>query len=149
MSEQRYGEDVELGDELGPMVKAPGPAQVLQFLEIWPEGEDKMNGRFLNLEAAREAGFDKPIVPGNMSVAYLAQLVTDWGGPDARLRSMNANYRRPALHNDEVRCVGLVTDTREEGDRTLVRLDVYLENNRGDRPVQGTAEVDLPTRRAD
>ena len=40
----------------------------------------------------------------------------------------------------------LVTDTLEDGGRPTVKLDVYLENERGERPVQGTAIVELPRR---
>jgi hypothetical protein len=142
---QVYGESVELGDEIGPLMKSPGLAEVQAFLNVSPS-EGKDHGRFLDAEAAKLVGFESPIVPGSMTQAYLSQLLTDWSAPAGRVLYINVNFRRPANHNDVLRCIGLVTDTREEGDSTVVRLDVFAENDRGERPVQGTAEVVIPTR---
>ncbi len=48
--------------------------------------------------------------------------------------------------DDVLNILALVTDTLEDNGRPTVKLDVYLENERGERPVQGTAIVELPKR---
>lgn len=146
MSEQLYGQGVEFGDEIGPLVKTPTAEQVQHFLAVWTRSDASsgMVGRFTDEKTAKSEGLAGPIVPGNMTQAFVAQLVTDWAGPAGRLRSLDVNFRRPARHGDSLKCVGLVTDKREEGVLTVVKLDVYAEDPRGDRPVQGVAEVELP-----
>ena len=40
MSEQVYGEGVEFGDEIGPLVKTPTAEQVQAFLAVWTRAWD-------------------------------------------------------------------------------------------------------------
>ena len=85
-----------------------------------------------------------------MSVAMITRVVTNWMGPLGRVVSLDVSFRRPVLHGDRLRCIAVVTDSGDDalepGGPSLVRLDVSLENDRGERPVQGTAEVELPRR---
>ncbi len=151
---QVYGQDVEHGDEIGPLVKHPDTANVQAFLNVWaPARESEPHGRggpnmsrFIHGEAASSEGLRGPILPGNMTQAFLSQLVTDWCGPRGRLRVLDVDFRRPVYHGQDLRCIGLVTDKREDGDQTVVHLDVFIEDERGDRPAQGTAELWVPTR---
>ena len=50
------------------------------------------------------------------------------------------------LHGDRLKLMALVTDASDEAGVGRVTLDVYLENERGERPLQGTAVVELPHR---
>jgi hypothetical protein len=147
VSEQIFGQDIDPGDEIGPMVRAPGLEDVQAFLAVWRRTAEnqRVNGRFTDAATAARDGFATPIVPGPMSFAMVSQLLTDWAGPRGRLLTLDVNYRRPTRHGEELKCVGLITDTREEGDETVVKLDVYIEDPRGDRPTQGVAEVAIPT----
>jgi acyl dehydratase len=147
VAEQLYGADIEPGDEIGPLIKSPDLAQVRAFLSVWrsEERNGELSQRFTTGEGAGNIGFASPIVPGPMSFAFVSQLLTDWAGPLGRVLSLDLNYRRPTRHGEELKCIGLITDTREEGGQTLVKLDVFIEDPRGDRPTQGVAEVSLPT----
>ena len=147
MSEQIYGQDIDAGDEIGPMVRTPDLEQVQTFLAVWRRTAEnqRINGRFTDTAASQRDGFSGPIVPGPMSFAMVSQLLTDWAGPHGRLRSLDVNYRRPTRHGEELKCIGLITDTHEDGAETVVKLDVYIEDPRGDRPTQGVAEVVIPT----
>jgi acyl dehydratase len=145
MNGQIYGCDVDTGDEIGPITKAPDIEQVRAYISAWRRDGGSL-GRFTDADVAGREGLGGPIVPGPMTLAFLSQLLTDWAGPLGRLRRLDVTYRRPIRHGDELRCLGLVTDTREEGDETVVRLDVFMEDARGDRPTQGVAEVVLPAK---
>ncbi len=153
MSDQVCGEDIEPGDEIGPLVKHPDTAQVQAFLSVWSPGRAGSAGnaaamsRFTDAGAAGRDGLAGPILPGNMSQAFLAQLLTDWAGAEGRVKSLDVNFRRPARHGEELKCVGLITDKHDEGDQTVVHIDVFIEDPRGDRPTQGVAEVVIPARR--
>jgi acyl dehydratase len=147
VAEQLYGADIEAGDEIGPLLKSPDLEQVKAFLGVW-RTEDRnpdVSARFTTGEGRGNIGFNSPIVPGPMSFAFVSQLLTDWAGPLGRIRNLDLNYRRPTRHGEELKCIGLITDTHEEGGETIVKLDVFIEDPRGDRPTQGVAEVTLPT----
>ena len=147
MSEQIYGQDIEAGDEVGPVIRTPDLTDVQTFLSVWRRNPSaqSINGRFTDSTTAARDGFSSPIVPGPMSFAFVSQLLTDWAGPLGWVRNLDVNYRRPTRHGEELKCIGLITDTHEEGSNTVVKLDVYIEDPRGDRPTQGVAEVLIPT----
>ncbi len=143
MSEQIYGEDVEPGDEIGPLIKTPDLAHVQAFLSVWNPG-NASTSRFTDSSVAERDGFNSPILPGVMSQAFLAELLTDWAGDMGRIRSLDVNFRRPTRHGEELKCIGLITDKRDEDDKTIVSIDVFVEDPRGDRPTQGVAQVEVP-----
>ena len=47
---------------------------------------------------------------------------------------------------DSLECKAMVTDLGEVDGTNRVTLDAYIENQDGERPVQGIAEVILPNR---
>jgi hypothetical protein len=150
LSTQRYFEDVSLGDEFEEH-QQPTSEHVQEFLASGdgPRGSGQ-GGRFSDNAEAKRQGLERPIVPGVMSAAMITRIVTDWMGPLGRIVSLDVSFRRPVLHNDSLRCLAVVTDAGDEaleaGGPGIVRLDLALENERGERPVQGTAEVELPRR---
>ena len=151
LSSQRYFEDVDLGDEFEEH-QQPTREHVQEFLASGngPRGGGDGGGRFSDNAEAKRQGLERPIVPGVMSAAMITRIVTDWMGPLGRIVSLDVSFRRPVLHNDSLRCLAVVTGVRDDaleaGGPGIVRLDLALENERGERPVQGTAEVELPRR---
>ena len=143
---QPYFEDIDVGDEIESAWTAQRE-QVLEYIELEPGGPaDDTQGRFTDPVRAKKLGFERPIVPGALSMSVLTRLVTDWMGPDGALESIDINFRRPVLQEDALRSLGLVIDTEPDEDGGRVRIDVYFENNRGERPLQGVAVVRLPSR---
>lgn len=140
---QVYFEDVDLGYELAPLIKEPTREQLDAFTKVW----DTSTGRFISDEAARAEGFTGVILPGNMSMAFLAQLLTEWAGPSGKLRRLEVNFRRWVQPGDRLACMGLVTDTDTNDGENKVMLDVHIENQNGERALQGTAIVVLPGKR--
>lgn len=144
---QRYFDDVELGEEFEES-QAPTSEQVKQFLgqtrHVGLDGKkDTGIDRFTDTAEARSQGLERAVVPGSMSMAMIMRLVTDWMGPLGRIMELDVSYRRPVLHDDKLRLLALVTDAETP---PRVHLDLALENERGERPLQGTAVVELPTK---
>ena len=148
--EQRYFEEVEIGDEFEEQ-QTPTSEDVQTFFTL-TSGSSSRNGpgdgRFESTEGAKSVGLDSPIIPGNMSFSMMSRLVTDWAGMEGRMHSLDVSFRRPVHHNDVLTLLALVTDTTDGDEGPRVKLDVYMENERGERPVQGTAVVELPRRPA-
>jgi acyl dehydratase len=152
MTEQVYGDEIDPGDEIGPLMKHPDLESVQRYMNAGrmagPGGRGGAASRFTSEETARREGFAGPVIPGAMSQSFLSQLLTDWCGPLGWVRSLEVNFRRPTRHGEPLKCLGLITDKEDEGDKTLVKIDVFVEDPRGDRPTQGVAEVLIPARRS-
>ena len=146
---QNYFDDVDLGDEFED-AWTPTMDQVLGYLGL--EGDalgsgGPGDGRFTDPEGAKKLGFPKPIVPGAFSLSKLTKLVTGLGRHrrQRRVRRRELPPPRPARRRPQ----GARPRHRHRGRRGLrhtVKLDIYLENERGERPLQGTAVVALPKR---
>ena len=95
--------------------------------------------RFTDDEAARREGLPGMIAPGNLSMGLLGVLVEGWAGAGA-LRRLGTTFRG-IVRPGRLRLCGAVTE-RNDTART-VELDVWLENEDGERSVIGTATVAL------
>ena len=138
---QLYYEDVDLGDEIGPLELHPTDDAVRAFCELW--GNPGAN-RFVDEEVAHRLGQPGPIVPGVMTVALMSQLFTRWGPPQL-LKKIDVVFRQPVLHAP-IKIVALVTDKRVEDGENVVECDIHLTNLDGDRLVGGKVIVSLPSR---
>lgn len=146
---QRYIEDIEPADEFEGSWDVT-KEQVAEYLTLTRppavEGAAPQGGGnasyFLDGAAASNNGLSRPISHGGLNTSICMKLVTDWIGNAGWLESIDTSFRRPAMHGDRLRVLGLVTDV--EGNQA--KIDVYLENERGERPIQGVAVVRLPHR---
>ena len=138
---QPYFEDVELGDEIGPLIRQPTREEVRTFAEL-----SHLSGRFVSEEGARDEGTDRMIVSSWQSMGYMAQLITNWMGREGLLSKLQVSFHRVVEPGIRLECRAVVTDTRALEDRHIVMLDAFMENQRGERLIQGTAEVVLPSR---
>jgi acyl dehydratase len=121
-------------------------------LEIVPSGDDvrryattaNMPGqRFYSDEVARKEGLPGQILPGNMSMALVARMVSDWL-PDARLAKLGVTFRGIVVPGKPIVCSGFVTDRREHDGRLELDCDVILEQG-GERRITGLAVLEIVT----
>jgi hypothetical protein len=82
---------------------------------------------------------------GPERISWLANLLTNWIGDDGFVRRLNVQVRKFNLVGDLTTCYGRVMD-KVRDERPLVHLDIWAENQRGERTAFGTATVELPTR---
>ena len=141
-SDMLFFEDVELGDEIGPLEKVALGPDVAEFCSIW--GNPSPN-RFTSMEEATKANLSGPIVPGVMSMSLMAQLITDWAGPDA-LRDLDVVFRQPVPHEKPLIITGTINDTRQENGENVVQCDIVMTGSEGERYIIGTALAALPSR---
>jgi hypothetical protein len=88
---------------------------------------------------------------GNLQWSYLHTLLREWMGDDAEILRCECQFRAPNVKGQVVTAHGTVTAVSDEGDRRLVDLDVWTEDQSGQVLVPGRARVAFPatTRRAD
>ncbi|MCI4355011.1 MAG: MaoC family dehydratase N-terminal domain-containing protein [Thermoplasmata archaeon] len=128
--------DVHEGDELPERQLFLAKDQV----RAYARAANQWSARFTDDEGARREGLPGMITPGNMSMGLLTTLIESWAGPGV-LRRLGTTFRGLVLPERTIRLCGTVTQ-KDEGART-VELDVWLENEDGERLVIGTATVAL------
>lgn len=172
----RYWEDVNIGDELTPVVKGP---LSMRDLVTWVMGAgspymrahrfaveferrhpsitmlDSQTGQMdvpelVHMEdtRAQEIGVPGAYDYGCQRSAWLGHLLTNWMGDDGFLRKLYVELRRFNVVGDTTWCKGKVTRKCIENDEHLVDLDVWAENQRGEITAPGRALVRLPSRQA-
>ncbi|GAA3525243.1 MaoC family dehydratase N-terminal domain-containing protein [Aeromicrobium panaciterrae] len=173
-AEPRFWEDVEIGEELPLRVKGPlrvtdvilwhaGFGQAFHTYAFRLSYERRMLSPGLyspneynvpdivqrmhwDAEWARKVGAAERYDYGALRETWLAQLATDWAGDDSWILSLDAEHRRFNYVGDTTWLKGEVAQKSMRGDQAVVELDMYCENQRGERSSTGTAVVALPTR---
>lgn len=137
-----YFDDVRVGDELPPLVK--GPIQQIQLTRYAGASGD-FNPIHQDDEFARAAGMGGVFAHGMLSMGFVAQAVTDWAGA-GRVRKIGVRFAGLVRLKDTVTCRGRIIDTSQKDGVNLVELDVWAENQKGEKVVTGKATVSLPAR---
>ena len=100
-----------------------------------------VNDEFIDIhmddESARAVGMPGVFGMGNLRIAYLHNLVTDWLGDAGDLVDFRCQFRGLNLKGDILTCTGTVTGEREDEGLRLVDLELGVRN-------QGDAET-MPT----
>lgn len=143
MASDIHYEDVEIGDDIGPVERVVEIGQVRKFLDI--RSTDTGPNRFTSDEAAREEGLSGAIVPGALNIAMMSQLLTGWS-PTVALMKIDVVFRGTVPHNKPLQLSGIVTDKDVIDGVPQLQCDVFLENEEGVKLVIGNATVKLPKR---
>ena len=142
-NEVRQFEDIQIGDEITPLVKEIGIARMMAY------GAATWDFIRLHYDAdyARELGFEGPFVDGQMMGGFLTQQVQDWAGPGAFLRKLSFRNRVMAYPGDSLTCRGVVTGVSTTDEGGMVECDLWMENQRGEKVVDpASALVRFPLR---
>ncbi len=175
-AEPRWWEDVEEGDEIGPLVK--GPLRVTDMI-CWHVGmgmglygvkalrlgyrNRQRLPRFYHRDElgvpdvlqrvhwdpayARKAGNPTTFDYGRMRETWLIHLCTDWMGDDAWLWKLDCEFRLFNYVGDTQWLRGrVVRKYLAEGERPAADLELWSENQRGEMTTPGTATILLPSR---
>jgi acyl dehydratase len=139
---QRYFEDVQIGDEVTPLVK--GPIQQIQLTRYAGASGD-FNPIHQDPEFARNAGMGDVFAHGMLSMGFLAQALTDWAGAGS-VRKFGVRFAALVRLKDTVTCSGRVVSKSSKDDTHLVEVEVWARNQRGENAVTGRATLALPSR---
>jgi len=138
MKSQPFFEDVEVGIEIPILVKKPTTLQLV----MWAGASGDYNPIHYDKDFALSRGLPGVVVHGQLSTAFLCQMLSDWYGKKGNLKKLNVSYKGLNFPKDTLTCRGVVKE-KLAGDN-LVTLDVWVENQRSDKTVVGTAVVGLP-----
>ncbi|MBI4310672.1 MAG: MaoC family dehydratase N-terminal domain-containing protein [Chloroflexi bacterium] len=169
----RYWEDVEVGEELPPVLKGPftatdeiaffcGAGEPFAFSgkERWeyfrrhpganvPDRETNTPDVPARIhweeKMAKRFGAPDYFDAGIQRVCWLGHLVTNWVGDDGFLYKLDMQARGFICYGDMVYCRGRVVRKYVEDNNSLVDLDIWAETQR-ETTAPGHATVKLPSR---
>jgi acyl dehydratase len=137
-----YVEDVSAGTEITPLVK--GPIQQIQLTRYAGASGD-FNPIHQDDEFAKAAGMGGVFGHGMLTMGFVAQAVTDWAGAGS-VRKIGVRFTGLVRLKDMVTCHGRVVSTSSKDGVHTAELDLWAENQRGEKVVTGRATVALPSR---
>ncbi|MFC1971570.1 MaoC/PaaZ C-terminal domain-containing protein [Chloroflexota bacterium] len=141
MTAELYFEDVEVGTEIGPMIKHPD----LRHLVMWAGASGDFNPLHYSNEFAQSKGFPGIIVHGQLAACFLGQLMTDWKGGNGVLKKLTCRYRGVNFPNEDLICQGEVINKYIDHAEHYVECNIWIEQ-RQEKTVTGTALITLPSR---
>jgi acyl dehydratase len=137
-----YFDDVEVGTDVPPLVKTP--IQQIQLTRYAGASGD-FNPIHQDDEFARAAGMGSVFAHGMLSMGFVAQALTDWAGPGT-IRRLGVRFTGLVRLKDVVTCRGRVLGKSSKDELNLVDLEVWAENQQGEKVVTGRATLVLPSK---
>ena len=136
-------EDVNAGDEIPRLVVGP---VTLQGVVEWCGAEEDYLSIHYDEAAAKATGLPGCIIQGYFKCGLLGRMLTDWLGEGGTLKKIGVSYRGMDFPGDTLTCRGRVTNKYVKEGENYVELDIWTENQRGEKTTPGTAVVALPSR---
>jgi acyl dehydratase len=141
-SAERYWEDVTVGEELpGFSVSLDATAMVLQV-----SGSQDWNRVHHDTAFAQESGMPGIFYNTGWTTGMLGRLLTDWAGRSGWVEKLSFQMRGMNSSGAVVRAHAKVTGKRQDNNKALVDLDIFLENDQVGVTTPGKATVRLPMR---
>lgn len=151
--EQVYWDDVQVGQELPPLLKIADRVMLVK----WAGASGDFNPHHFDDTFAATQGTDGVIVHGLLKHAWLIQFVTSWMGDQGFLKKFSCQYRgfdHPRTmktmsepnEGETWHCVGRVVKKSQDGQDHFVELEIGVENGEKKVTTPGTATVMLPAR---
>lgn len=131
--------DVNVGEELPTITKAPGRLQLVQYAA----GSGDFNPLHYDADFPQARQIGDNIVHGRMKYASLGELVSTWLAHSGWVKSISCQYRGMDLQGKQFTVKGVVAAKREEGGQKVVDLDVWTEGADGSKTTPGKATVVL------
>jgi acyl dehydratase len=126
---------MKAGDELEPLAKEP--VTRLQLVKYAGASGD-FNPIHWDPERGAEMGLGGVIAHGMLSMGFLGQYVAGVAGPE-HVRRLKVRFGAMVRPGDVLTCKGTVREV--EGGRAT--LDVWAENQEGEKVTTGEAEVEI------
>ena len=114
------------------------------------EGEetDEPTNIHTDPEKAKAMGLERPIASGQMSYSYIHEMLCREFGIDFRQGgNLSVTFLKPVYAGDTVTTNGIVEDSQDVDGRRTLSINVWLENQDGNKTSTGSANVTIPSPR--
>ena len=138
--------DIEVGMELAPLVKH----MTLQKMQWFSGGEGRAERVNLHTDAAaaqRDTGLKQPFASGRMPLGYACEMMSRFVGLDVFNHSGSIDFKfiKPVMPGDTITVRGRVSDVTPVARGTRVTVDIYCENQNGDKISIGSGSAVVPS----
>jgi acyl dehydratase len=127
-------ETIAIGQELPTLVKEISQRQIDTYSGVKP--------RSIHTDEAwaRQKGFRTTLAQGMMSTAYVSEMMTKLlGAGFVKGGTMSVAFIKPVYAGDRLTVRGVVKEMRPENGGTRVVVDVWCENQHGEKTAAGSA----------
>ncbi|PKB81505.1 MAG: hypothetical protein BZY88_06185 [SAR202 cluster bacterium Io17-Chloro-G9] len=138
------GTEIEINASIPPVSKHVTQASIDQFESCGIL--DRVSIHNDPALAQRRLGFGAPIASGRMSVAFAAESLRKFFGPQvfSHTGTINLKYLRPVKHGDTITVSGTVKDQEQVEAGTLVTVNIFCENQDREKTALGFATAIVP-----
>ena len=127
-------ETIAVGQELPTLVKEISQRQIDTYSGVRP------NSIHTDEAWARKKGFRTTLAQGMMSTAYVSEMMTRLlGAGFIKGGTMSVAFIKPVYAGDRLTVHGVVKEMRSESGGTHVVVDVWCENQNGEKTTAGQA----------
>lgn len=171
----RLWEDVQIGEDLPPVVKGPmSPTASIAYLLGWgglylrahrfafeqyrrhpglgiPNAQNVLEPPervHWDSDLARRVGVPAAYDYGPERVSWMGHLMTNWIGDDGFLKELYVEIRHHNIMGDTTWCRGRVADKEIKDGEHLVRCEIWADNQNGALTAKGYAVVSLASRQS-
>ncbi len=142
MTTNLFFEDVEVGAEGPPFARK---TDVLNW-NLFAAVNDEFIYVHMDDDAGKAAGQMGAFGMGNLRWSYVFNAIRSWFGDEAEIREVGLQFRAINNKNDVLSTYLRVVEKLRQSSGNLLRLEVNVINQEGERTAPGHALVALPTR---
>jgi acyl dehydratase len=126
-------EAIAVGQELPVLEKEPSQRRIDAYSGVRPRSIHT------DEEWARQKGFRTTLAQGMMSTAYVSEMMTRFlGAGFVKGGTMSMTFVKPVYAGDRLTVRGVVKELRPESGGTRVVVEVWCQNQRGEKTAVGT-----------
>jgi 3-hydroxybutyryl-CoA dehydratase len=127
-------EALAVGQELPVLEKEPSQRRIDVYSGVRPRSIHT------DPDWARQKGFRTTLAQGMMSTAYVSEMMTRLlGAGFVKGGTMSMAFIKPVYAGDRLNVHGVVKELRPEAGQTRVVVDVWCQNQHGEKTAVGTA----------
>ena len=146
--------NLDIGYRLNPVSKTLDQDRMDRFEKVGriliTEGEetDEPTNIHTDPEKAKAMGLERPIASGQMSYSYIHEMLCREFGINFRQGgNLSVTFLKPVYAGDTVTTNGIVEDSQDVDGRRTLSINVWLENQDGNKTSTGSANVTIPSPR--
>lgn len=128
-------QDIEVGFELEPIVKQVTLDKMRLYRSQWPRIRNWHN----DYDIAQNWGVDQPMAIASQIMEYLGEMLIKFFGQGYLGGSLTVSILRSVWPDDVIVTKGIVREKITDGRDTRLILDVWCENQHGEKVLAGTA----------
>jgi 3-hydroxybutyryl-CoA dehydratase len=138
-------EKIALGTELPPLVKR----MTLENMKLFSGGEGRAQKVNLHTDATaaqRDTGLKQPFASGRMSLGYACEMMSRFLGLETFNRTGKIDFKfvKPVMPGDTITVRGRISELEELPEGIRVTVDIYCENQKGEKTSVGNGSAIVP-----